>query len=253
MFTRSAMVCMLALLVGCTGDAPPASGADGSAADPFLSQDQAPSALTLSAAQQEGKQLFETVCWTCHGTAGRGDGPVVRAGAVPAPPNFQIGEYPGMSAEDIRARFRAALVGVDESHPHMQYIMSVLQPESFMEALSYIPALIYPAEIPGGAIAGRVIYEPRCAVCHGDTGRGDGFAAGSLVDATPADFTQDSLIANRDWTALFRRIREGGQGRHTSMPPWGMLFTESEMWDLVAYIAALQEGVFPTLAEETSP
>jgi mono/diheme cytochrome c family protein len=252
MFTRSAMTFMLALLVGCTADAPPASANGGSASEPILSTDQVPSALTLSAIQQGGKQLFETVCWTCHGTAGRGDGPVVTARAVSAPPSFQIGDYPGMSAADLKARFRAALVGVDESHPHMQYVMSVLQPESFMEALTYLPALVYPSEIPGSAIAGRVIYEPRCAVCHGETGRGDGFAAGSLIAATPADFTQNELIANRDWAGLFSRIREGGQGRHTSMPPWGMLFTEAEMWDLVAYIAALQEGVFPTLAAETS-
>ena len=133
----------------------------------------------------------------------------------------------------------------------MRYVMSILQPEKFMEALSYVPALIYPSEIPGSAIAGHAIYEPRCAVCHGETGRGDGVAAESLITATPADFTKDTLIATRDWVALFHRIREGGQGRHTSMPPWGMLFTDAEMWDLVAFIAALQDGVFPTLAEET--
>jgi mono/diheme cytochrome c family protein len=176
----------------------------------------------------------------------------VNAGAVTSPPSFQIGEYPGMSAEDIRARFRGALDGVDESHPHMRYIMSILEPEKFMEALSYVPALIYPSEIPGSAVTGQVIYASRCEVCHGETGRGDGAAAQS-VRVTPADFTQDTLIARRDWVALFQRIRGGGEGRHTAMPPWGMLFTEAEMWDLVAFIASLQEGVFPTLAEETSP
>ena len=157
-----------------------------------------------------------------------------------------------MSAEDIRARFRGALDGVDESHPHMRYVTSILQPEKFMEALSYVPALIYPSELPGSAIAGQVIYAPRCAMCHGATGRGDGYVAESLTSAKPADFTQDTLIARRDWTTLFQRIREGGEGRHTTMPPWGMLFTDAEMWDLVAFIASLQEGVFPTLAEETS-
>ncbi len=251
MSTRSATVFILALLLGCTGDAP-SSGTDESVAQPVVSLDQAPSRLTLTATQQSGKRLYETVCWTCHGLAGRGDGPVVSASAVTSPPSFQIGKYPNMSAEDIRARFRAALDGVDESHPHMRYVMSILQPDRFMEALSYVPALIYPSEIPGSAIAGQVIYEPRCGVCHGETGRGDGAAAESLISAKPADFTQDTLIARRDWVALFQRIRGGGQGRHTSMPPWGMVFTEAEMWDLVAFIATLQEGVFPTLAEETS-
>ncbi len=251
MSTRSATVWMVALLVGCTGEAP-SSGTNGSAAGSVATPDQATSALTLSATQQAGKQLFEIVCWTCHGSAGRGDGPVVSAGAVPAPPSFHTGEYSSMSAEALRARFRAVLVGADEAHPHMRYVMSILEPERFMEALSYIPALVYPSEIPGSAIAGQVIYEPRCGVCHGETGRGDGAAAEALISAKPADFTQDTLIARRDWVALFQRIREGGQGRHTTMPPWGMVFTEAEMWDLVAFIAALQEGVFPTLAEETT-
>jgi cbb3-type cytochrome c oxidase subunit III len=245
------MVFVLALLVGCTADAP-SSGTDESVAQPVAGLDQAPSSLTLTASQQSGKQVFETVCWTCHGSAGRGDGPVASAGAVASPPNFQIGVYPNLRAKDIRARFQAALDGVDEYHPHMRYVASILQPEKFMDALSYVPALIYPSELPGSAIAGQVIYAPRCAMCHGATGRGDGYVAESLTSAKPADFTQDTLIARRDWVTLFQRIREGGQGRHTTMPPWGMVFTDAEMWDLVAFIASLQEGVFPTLAEETS-
>ena len=252
MSTRSATVFMLALLVGCGGDAP-SSAADDSVAQPVAGQDEAPSALTLNATQESGKQLYETVCWTCHGSAGRGDGPVVSAGAVPSPPSFQIGEYPRMSGEDFRARFRVALAGADESHPHMRYVASILDPEKFMEALSYLPALIYPSEIPGSAIAGQVIYEPRCRLCHGETGHGDGVAAESLLTAMPADFTQDTLIARRDWPALFHRIREGGQRRHSSMPPWGISLTEAEMWDLVAFVATLQEGVFPSLAEDTAP
>jgi hypothetical protein len=38
------------------------------------------------------------------------------------------------------------------------------------------------------------------------------------------------------------------------MPPWGVVFTDEEMWDLVAFIGSLQPGVFPPLgAPRTTP
>ena len=154
-----------------------------------------------------------------------------------------------MSVADFERRFTAALAGEDDTHPHMRYVTSILQPDKFTDALGYLPALIYPAEIPGSAIAGSVLYEKRCRACHGDEGRGDGPTAPYLGSAQPADFTQDPLIASRDWGGVFARIREGGQGRHTSMPPWGVVFTDEEMWDLVAFIGSLQPDVFPPLGE----
>jgi mono/diheme cytochrome c family protein len=207
--------------------------------------------LQLSEVQANGRHLYETVCWTCHGSSGRGDGPVAVAGAVKAPPSLLVGEYARMTAEDFKREFNAAQMATD--HPHMRYLTSVLKPNKFEEALAYIPALVYPAEIPGSAIAGSALYERRCAACHGERGRGDGMAAEFLVLAPPADFTADSLIAAHDWPALFQRIRQGGQAPHSSMPPWGMLFTEGEMWDLVAYIATLQPGAVSPLEGATGP
>lgn len=246
--TRGLLLLTLSLIVGCSGETSgrvaedpetPSVGGDGQAAP----------TLSLDDAQQSGRQVFETVCWTCHGSAGRGDGPVVIAGGTTPPPNFLIGEYPDMNAGDFEARFRLALAGREDTHPHMRYVTSILTPEKFADALSFLPALIFPSMIPGSAIAGGVMYETRCQGCHGEEGRGDGAAAASLGSARPADFTQDTLISSRDWEGLFTRIREGGQGTHTSMPPWGIVFTDAEMWDLVAFIASLQPGVFPPFGE----
>lgn len=248
MSTRGVTIWTLALLfAGCTGEAPQ-TGAQDVGMQPFSSEGQA-LPLQLTATQANGQRLFETVCWTCHGSAGRGDGPVVLAGSVPAPPNFMIGEYSDFSAENYRVRFREALSGAEDSHPHMRYVTSIMNPEKFEEALAYIPALTYPAEIPGSAIAGSTIYASRCDGCHGERGRGDGSAVEFLTQQ-PADFTKDTLIARHDWEALFRRIREGGSVVHGSaMPPWGMLFSDEQLWDLVAFISALQPGVFEPISE----
>lgn len=201
-------------------------------------------AIELTATQREGRILFESVCWTCHGKTGRGDGPAVQAGSVPAPPSFMTEEYARATPEQLERRFRQALEGGDPSHPHMQYVVSVLKPDRFKEALAYIPALAYPPEIPGSALSGQAQYEVRCVGCHGESGSGDGPAAELLQVAPPANFHADSLLANRDFDAVFRRIREGGRAVHgSSMPPWGVALSEGEIWDLVAYLSTFQPGL----------
>jgi mono/diheme cytochrome c family protein len=198
--------------------------------------------FALTPMQAQGRVIYETMCWTCHGLAGRGDGPAVQAGAMPAPPTFQADDYAQSSAEGLESRFDMS--GKDPSHPHMQYVSSLLKPERFAEALSFIPVLSYPPEIPGSAIAGQALYMQRCVGCHGHDGQGDGPASASLILMSPADFTTDTLIGTADWDGVYRRIREGGRAVHgSSMPPWGVILTEAETWDLVAYIATFQPDV----------
>ncbi len=200
-------------------------------------------AVPLTAMQQEGRVIFETVCWTCHGPAGRGDGPAVEFGSVNPPPTFHTRDYATSSAASLERRFRAGMMDADPNHPHMQYVSSLLKDESFAAALSYLPALAYPTEIPGSAINGERIYQFRCVGCHGATGLGDGPGSENLVEVRPVDFTGDTLIAARDWDALYNRIREGGRTVHgSSMPPWGIVLPDADIWDLVAFLATFQPG-----------
>lgn len=234
---------ILALSVAWMGCGPP-SETPAESSDMAMTGEAEHVAVPLTPTQEEGQEIYETMCWTCHGPAGRGDGPAVEAGAVEVPPpTFHTQDYARSSTSSLERRFRVGMERADLSHPHMKYVASLLKPERFAAALSYIPALSYPPEIPGSTIAGGDIYEFRCAGCHGVTGRGDGEASESLVTVKPADFTADSLIAAEDWDGVFQRIREGGQSVHgSSMPPWGIVLDEGEMWDLVAYLATFQEG-----------
>jgi mono/diheme cytochrome c family protein len=200
--------------------------------------------IVLTPTQQEGRTIYQTVCWTCHGTSGRGDGPAVQAGTMSAPPSFHTEEYATASVTDLERRFGMDIDAADPNHPHMQYVASLLQPEKFHAALAFIPALAYPAELPGSALAGETIFNYRCAACHGRDGRGDGPAADALVAAKPADFTQDTLLARRDWAAVSTRIHEGGQKVHgSSMPPWGIVLSEDEIQDLIAYLGTFQPAI----------
>jgi DMSO reductase family type II enzyme heme b subunit len=90
----------------------------------------------------------------------------------------------------------------------------------------------------GDPAAGKVVYERRCALCHGVKGDGKGPAA-DLLDPRPRDFTSgiykirstvNKVPSDQD---LFRVITEGMPG--TSMPPWRVL-PERDRWNLVAYL-----------------
>jgi mono/diheme cytochrome c family protein len=126
----------------------------------------------------------------------------------------------------------------------MRYVASILQPEHFANALSFLPVLAYPPEIPGSALAGKAIFDARCAGCHGTDGTGDGPDAARFTTLQPADFTADSLIAARDWDALFVKVAQGSGSVHSeAMPAWSDVLSEDDIWDVVSFVATFQSGV----------
>ncbi len=241
MGTRILPLALLAIVAGaCTDDSANARDAPVPAAAAAPAGD-AEHPFRLTAVEERGREVYETVCWSCHGTAGRGDGPAVRAGTVAHPPDFIAGGYADLTAGELQGRFHALFAGDATDRPHMQYVVSLLNPDRFRDALAFVPALAYPPEIGGSALAGKAMYAYRCAPCHGTSGRGDGPAAAELKEYRPADFTTDTLVAARDYDALFTRVKEGGQRVHgSSMPPWGVVFSDGEIWDLVAYVSSFQ-------------
>ncbi len=203
----------------------------------------APMPFPLTAELENGKVVYETMCWSCHGSAGRGDGPAVQAGTVAPPRDFHVNPMTGASVRQLQAQFQAEAGDLDPGHPHMANVLSIVDIEDFNQALAYIPALTYPEELPGSAMAGHGNYILRCQSCHGATGQGNGPGA-EVLELAPANFTRDTLLAARDFQGAFDKIRAGGGGVHTSsMPAWGVMLDDGDVWDLVAYISTFQPGV----------
>ena len=78
------------------------------------------------------------------------------------------------------------------------------------------------AQQAGDPAQGKVIYEKKCALCHGEKGDGNGPSA-SLLDPRPRDFTKGKYKIRTSASGrlptdadLFRIISEGMPG--TSMP-----------------------------------
>lgn len=82
---------------------------------------------------------------------------------------------------------------------------------------------------------GRQLFETYCQSCHGPRGAGDGAAGASLVPP-PSNLIELAPLVRDDF--LFWRINTGVEG--TSMPAWGNILTELEIWQLVAFIRTLR-------------
>jgi len=92
--------------------------------------------------------------------------------------------------------------------------------------------------------SGKAVYDRYCAICHGDTGGGDGFNAYPLKDAfgvNPTAFADHAQAAALKETAAMAAIRDGGPaaGKSAAMPAWGHTLTPGEVADVWQYIRSL--------------
>jgi mono/diheme cytochrome c family protein/plastocyanin len=108
---------------------------------------------------------------------------------------------------------------------------------------------------PESLVNGKQLYAQNCAACHGENGAGAGVFADDLAIAgessmqtmegamdmvmqSPVDFTNPRKMLGASPALLQGKILRGGMG--TGMPMWGSIFTEDQIWDLVAYIYSFQ-------------
>ena len=93
------------------------------------------------------------------------------------------------------------------------------------------------SDVTAAAMAGKSLYAIHCTMCHGDSGKGEGTAGGSLA-VKPSDLTTGETSATPDGK-LFLVIRNGikKEGKLT-MPP-AKKVTDEQIWQIVAYVRTL--------------
>jgi mono/diheme cytochrome c family protein/plastocyanin len=108
---------------------------------------------------------------------------------------------------------------------------------------------------PEALANGKKLYAQNCAACHGEKGDGNVVFADDLAETsessmqtmsgseemsrqTPANFTDPSRMLGASPALLQGKILRGGMG--TGMPMWGSIFTEQQIWDLIAYLYSFQ-------------
>jgi len=100
-----------------------------------------------------------------------------------------------------------------------------------------------PAYAESDPTEGKHLFKHYCAVCHGISGKGNGLNADSLGDVHPTDLT-NSEFDKYDDQEVYEVIEGGGAAVDISyyMPPFGAVFSEDQINNIVAYIRTLSEA-----------
>ncbi len=105
-------------------------------------------------------------------------------------------------------------------------------------------------DVPPTALArAETLYARDCAACHGPDGKGNGPAGVNLpgmakMDPTmpkgPANFTDAGTMLAASDVLLQGKLLRGGMG--TGMPEFGSLYSDEELWAMIAYLRAFLFG-----------
>jgi DMSO reductase family type II enzyme heme b subunit len=185
-----------------------------------------------------GGAIYIRNCMYCHGDALDGRGHFAH-GFNPVPANFiDPGTIAQLSEGYLFWRIAKGGPGLPKESTPWNSAMPAWEDRLTEEEIWQVIYYLYettgypPRQMEGGpapppptprATGGKELYAEKCALCHGDSGKGDGPAA-ELLDPRPRDFTagkykirstEGELPSDDD---LFRVISEGMPG--TSMPAW---------------------------------
>ncbi|HEY7476320.1 MAG TPA: c-type cytochrome [Vicinamibacterales bacterium] len=223
---------------------------------------------------QAGKALYEQRCAYCHGSSGRGDGPVA-ADLYPRPVDFTAGKFklrttesgslptdddlnrtilegiPGTSMPGWRGR-----LSIDDVRNVVTYLKSfsprfaseapqpIVEAKRAAEPASSSASGQAAARTPQNIARGQAAYARLgCAACHGADGRGTDAIASGLTDDWNRAIEATDLT--EPWTFrggpsardVYVRLRTGMSG--TPMPSFASAAPEDELWDLARYVTSL--------------
>src|SRR5207247_2641073 len=190
----------------------------------------------------DGRRLYTSVCASCHGISGAGDGPAART-LNPKPP--PIGDAKMMHDVTPATMYRIVSVGIAGT-PMVGYAAS-LTPEQRWNIVSYLLSL---RAMPQQLAEGEGLYMQRCVQCHGALGAGDGAFARSL-SRLPQEIGSLAWQASRSDRELTAVVRDGVPG--TAMPAARDL-DANQLRGLVAYLRTLPQKASPNgaaLAEQS--
>ncbi len=183
-----------------------------------------------------GRESFELYCAPCHGSGGRGDGPVAaalktRPADLTALARRHDGLYPRGAVRGIIEGTRSAVPAHGSTQmPIWGPLFRAFESDARVRArianlVTHIESLQAPTTLPQDA--GSQLFRTHCASCHGSTGRGDGPLA-EQMRRMPPDLTR--FTARNGGMFPSERVRRIIDGRDVpshgdrEMPVWGDVF-----------------------------
>ncbi len=128
----------------------------------------------------------------------------------------------------------APAVGLADTPSGLYEALSATYPELSAAELWDLIAYAWSQARGGDQLAlGQELYQRDCAACHGADGRGDGVMARDLSEE-PLNWQDPVTLMGSSDAELHGKIVRGGMG--TGMPGWGDLYTDEEVWAVVAFL-----------------
>jgi len=189
----------------------------------------------------EGRKLYVSYCQLCHGTGGKGDGPLAKAMKInPADLTTTVrSRSESILTKIITGKGRQTITGRDrhnllsDAMPEWKNVFNDHQIKSLIAYLRFLGTTRH--NLMGDPKIGLQLYQTYCSVCHGIEGDGDGIMT-NLMGIMPMDHTnanETNPLSNKE---LVKSIQEG-KGRY--MPAWRGILTQSDVEALVSYIRLL--------------
>ena len=118
-------------------------------------------------------------------------------------------------------------------------LLHALSADEFLEKVKFTGKAVTKK---GNPAEGREVYTMFCTNCHGEKGEGNGpVASVAKMDPKPKNHTDGKYMNERKSEDLFKVIKLGGKGVDKSvyMPAFGMILSEEEIWNLIAYLRTI--------------
>jgi cytochrome c oxidase cbb3-type subunit 3 len=198
---------------------------------------------------ERGAELFAQRCILCHGSDGRGEGPLP----------LTLKSYPDTNLTKARSAKGVAEVRRAIEDGGSKGAMSIESPPwadelpaADIEALTAFVAHLRSDSESAADMLRRVVKDDRpsaglgarvfanyCSLCHGATGEGNGKMAKVIKDPPPFNLTK----SNADDAYLLQIIAAGGEamGRSARMPPWGAQLSGSELMSVILHLKSIRK------------
>ena len=191
----------------------------------------------------EGRRIFVSHCQLCHGSDGKGAGPLaVNLGLTPSDLTRTVRSrsetilrkiISGDGGQTITGRTRHNIL--TDAMPNWGSVFSEQQIDALIAYLRYLSTSKF--ELLGDPEMGGQLYQKYCAVCHGEEGYGDGVMT-KILEMEPLDHTNPVVMNEMSNDELIGAIM-GGNGEY--MPPWIGVLSLEEVEALVSYIRLLTQ------------
>ena len=189
----------------------------------------------------EGRRLYVSYCQLCHGTDGKGAGPLAKAMKI------QISDLTttvrsrsdrilkkiitGEGRQTITGRDRHNLLS--DAMPEWKGIFDDSEVDALIAYLRFLVSSKH--TLMGDPEIGQQLYQKYCYVCHGVEGDGDGIMT-NLLGIMPMDHTNPNETNDLSNEDIIKSILDG-KGRF--MPAWRGTLSQADAEALVSYIRLL--------------